>query len=152
MLFAGPNVPELETVRQARPAISKFSQILSRRPHGEIIRLPWLLRGLVPTRDQLHIDLVIVLYHEMIDVHVAVETSNNDVAILLEPERVFLPASLIPTVLAWGSGGRYMAHQDGLHAALPEKLQLYPQPLEVLVPRLRLGGTTVDSIVRIEEV
>lgn len=45
-----------------------------------------------------------------------------------------------------------MTHQDGLHTALPEELELYPQPLEVLVSWLRLGRTTVDSIVGIEEV
>ena len=88
----------------------------------------------------------------MIDVHVAVDPSNNDVAILLKPEGIFLPASLVPTVFTWSPCGRHMTHQDGLHTALSEELQLYPQPLEVLVPRLRLGCATVDSIVRVEEV
>ncbi|KAL8881566.1 MAG: hypothetical protein Q9198_001250 [Flavoplaca austrocitrina] len=88
----------------------------------------------------------------MIDVHVAVDPSNNDVAILLKPEGIFLPASLVPTVFTWSPCRRHMTHQDGLHIALPEKLQLYSQPLKVLVPRLRFGCTTVDRIVRVEEV
>lgn len=45
-----------------------------------------------------------------------------------------------------------MTHQDGLHATLPEELQLYPQPFEVLVPGLGLGCATVDGIVVTEEV
>ena len=45
-----------------------------------------------------------------------------------------------------------MTHQDGLHAALPEELQLYPQPFELLVPGLGLGGAPVDGVVGIEEV
>ena len=45
-----------------------------------------------------------------------------------------------------------MAHQDGLHAALPQKLQLYPQPFEVLIPWLFLGCASIDCGVGVEEI
>ncbi|RCI07880.1 hypothetical protein L249_5874 [Ophiocordyceps polyrhachis-furcata BCC 54312] len=92
-----------------------------------------------------------VLKHKVIDIHMPVQRSRHHVAILPQAQRIPLPTRLVPVLLAVRPGRRHVAHENGLHAGLSQALQLTAQPLHVLVPGLRQPRAAVDGVVALEE-
>jgi len=88
----------------------------------------------------------------MVDVHVSKNRSHNDIAILLLPQSILLPARFLPALLAVDACGRDMTDQNGRHAAVSHKLELNTQPFELFVAGLVFIRASIDSGVGREEV
>ena len=88
----------------------------------------------------------------MFKVHMPIDGSDDHIPILQHPERIFVPACLVPANLALRSRRWHVSHQDGLHASSSQQLQLDAQPLHLLVSRLCLSRTSIHRRVRVEEV
>jgi hypothetical protein len=88
----------------------------------------------------------------VIDIHVPIEASYDDVPELSPEECVLLPACLVPTFFAVDSSGWYMADEYSLHAAISQDLKLNAQPFQVFVPGFVFLCAAVNSRVGGEEV
>ena len=71
-----------------------------------------------------YVNVVRVVEHKVINIHMSEEATDNNVSILLHPKRILLPASFIPAHLALCPSRWYMARHDGFHAASAQELQL----------------------------
>ncbi len=143
----GPVVPELLKI----VGCGLETELVFHGDAGADALLPALLL-VVHGQEQLQVDLFGVLQQEMVDIHVTVQAADHDVAVFLEPQRVLLPARLVPEHLAVGPGGRDVAHEDGLHAAVAQELQLDAQPLHLLEAGLARVGAAVDAGIAVEEI
>ena len=92
------------------------------------------LRDLHASAAGFVVDIVEVLQHEMIVIHVSPHASDDNVAVLLHPKGVLLPAGLIPLRLCVGACRRDVADHDRFHASVADELQLDAQPLHLTVP------------------
>lgn len=144
--------------RDLRKLLSQIREIIRRDLHMHLVvrNLPegtlLQLSNLHPPILRVVLDRVEILQHKVIVIHVPPHAGDDDVAVLLHPQRVLLPASLVPLRLRIRARGRHVSDHDGLHAAVAQELQLDAQPLHMAVAGLGLRGAAVDGRVRLEEV
>jgi len=98
------------------------------------------------------LDVVEILQHKMVNVHMPKKRRNYHVSILALPQRIFLPTCLVPTLFAVDASGRDVADKDGGHAAVPHDLKLDAQPLELLIAGFFPLGASVNAGIGGEEV
>ena len=140
--------------RQLGPVLAQLHEVVGRRLQRDLAAAHRLARVVVLGRAHQggRVDVFLVVDQEVVDVHVPVQAGDDDVAELAHPQRVLVPARLVPEPLALGPGRRDVADQDRLHAAPAQELQLHAQPLKLLVSRLRRARAAVDAGVAVEEV
>ena len=105
---------------------------------------------------------------EVVEIHVTVKVTSDDVSVLPRPQNVFLPAPIhfqlrpkhrnrpdlrcVPALLRTSPCRRHMPHQDHFGALLAENLKLHVEPFELVIARFTDNITAIHGSVGVEEV